>query len=115
VSDAEPARKCALRMPDIELKRREVTFLEPEIQMSSDTPPKVESKEPLQPSPPQDLSSLRVEKVLSPAARRALAEAAERRALAESEYAKALEEGGPSGPEPTRYGDWERKGIAVDF
>lgn len=25
------------------------------------------------------------------------------------------EEGGPSGPEPTRYGDWERKGIAVDF
>lgn len=25
------------------------------------------------------------------------------------------EDGGPSGPEPTRYGDWERKGIAVDF
>ena len=25
------------------------------------------------------------------------------------------EEGGPSGPEPTRYGDWERNGIAVDF
>lgn len=25
------------------------------------------------------------------------------------------EEGGPKGPEPTRYGDWERKGIAVDF
>jgi hypothetical protein len=23
--------------------------------------------------------------------------------------------GGPSGPEPTRYGDWERKGICVDF
>ena len=22
---------------------------------------------------------------------------------------------GPSGPEPTRYGDWERKGICVDF
>jgi len=27
----------------------------------------------------------------------------------------AKEYGGPSGPEPTRYGDWERKGIAVDF
>jgi hypothetical protein len=27
----------------------------------------------------------------------------------------APETGGPSGPEPTRYGDWERKGIAVDF
>lgn len=25
------------------------------------------------------------------------------------------EKGGPKGPEPTRYGDWERKGIAVDF
>jgi len=23
--------------------------------------------------------------------------------------------GGPSGPEPTRYGDWERNGICVDF
>ena len=22
---------------------------------------------------------------------------------------------GPKGPEPTRYGDWERKGLAVDF
>ena len=28
---------------------------------------------------------------------------------------KAKETGGPSGPEPTRYGDWERKGICVDF
>ncbi len=25
------------------------------------------------------------------------------------------ERGGPTGPEPTRYGDWERKGIARDF
>jgi len=25
------------------------------------------------------------------------------------------ENGGPKGPEPTRFGDWERKGIAVDF
>ena len=25
------------------------------------------------------------------------------------------EKGGPKGPEPTRYGDWERKGIAIDF
>ncbi|KLN61024.1 hypothetical protein WH96_09840 [Kiloniella spongiae] len=28
---------------------------------------------------------------------------------------KKPEIGGPSGPEPTRYGDWERKGICVDF
>ena len=25
------------------------------------------------------------------------------------------EVGGPKGPEPTRYGDWEKKGIASDF
>ena len=28
---------------------------------------------------------------------------------------KPEELGGPSGPEPTRYGDWERKGICYDF
>ena len=28
---------------------------------------------------------------------------------------KPREIGGPSGPEPTRYGDWERKGICIDF
>ncbi|CAI2730423.1 unnamed protein product [Schistosoma spindalis] len=25
------------------------------------------------------------------------------------------ERGGPRGPEPTRYGDWERKGRCIDF
>jgi len=34
---------------------------------------------------------------------------------AEAKGKKAEEIGGPKGPEPTRYGDWERKGIAVDF
>jgi len=28
---------------------------------------------------------------------------------------ESREVGGPKGPEPTRYGDWERKGIASDF
>jgi hypothetical protein len=23
--------------------------------------------------------------------------------------------GGPTGPEPTRYGDWEKKGRCIDF
>jgi hypothetical protein len=54
------------------------------------------------------------DKPLSPEARRALEEAAARRA-AEAAAAVAPEQGGPKGPEPTRYGDWERKGIAVDF
>jgi hypothetical protein len=53
-------------------------------------------------------------KVLPPAARRALAEAEARRKAAEAAVIPP-EDGGPSGPEPTRYGDWERKGIAVDF
>ena len=53
-------------------------------------------------------------KPISPAARRALEEAAARRA-ASAAAAASQEQGGPSGPEPTRYGDWERKGIAVDF
>jgi hypothetical protein len=55
-------------------------------------------------------------KKLSPAAERALAEAAARRAEAERKAAEpAKEVGGPSGPEPTRYGDWEKKGLTSDF
>ncbi|WP_304175577.1 DUF1674 domain-containing protein [Phenylobacterium aquaticum] len=54
------------------------------------------------------------DKVLTPAARRALEEAQTRRAAA-ALAAPPPEEGGPAGPEPTRFGDWERKGIAVDF
>lgn len=54
-------------------------------------------------------------KALTPAARRALEEAAARRAAEGADPAQAVERGGPSGPEPTRYGDWERKGLAVDF
>ena len=48
------------------------------------------------------------------AARRALAEAAERRAQAAA-LDLPPERGGPTGPEPVRYGDWEKKGLAVDF
>ena len=54
-------------------------------------------------------------KILSPAARRALEEAAARRAAQGPPEPLAPEEGGPSGPEPTRYGDWEIGGRAVDF
>ena len=52
-------------------------------------------------------------KELTPAARRALEEAEARRQAEAA--AAAPEQGGPRGPEPTRFGDWERKGIAVDF
>jgi hypothetical protein len=51
---------------------------------------------------------------LAAAAARALAEAAARRAAARP-LALPPEIGGRDGPEPVRYGDWERRGIAVDF
>jgi hypothetical protein len=51
---------------------------------------------------------------LPDAAKRALAEAEARRKKA-SDKDLPTELGGRDGPEPVRYGDWERKGIAVDF
>jgi hypothetical protein len=54
-------------------------------------------------------------KILSDAARRALEEAAARHAVEAVAFQVSLERGGPKGPEPTRFGDWERKGVAVDF
>ena len=50
----------------------------------------------------------------SAAAQRALDEAAERRAR-KTPMDLPPELGGRNGPEPVRYGDWEKKGIAVDF
>ena len=32
-----------------------------------------------------------------------------------AEQLRDKEIGGPKGPEPTRYGDWERKGRCIDF
>jgi hypothetical protein len=55
---------------------------------------------------------------IAEAAQRAKAEAQERRAQKDKEQDKQQlppELGGPKGPEPTRYGDWERKGIVSDF
>jgi hypothetical protein len=53
---------------------------------------------------------------LTPAARRALAEAEARRVEIDrraKDHPKEIN--GPRGPEPIRYGDWEVKGIAGDF
>jgi hypothetical protein len=56
---------------------------------------------------------------IPPAAQRAFAEAEERRKKAAEAAASRpplpKEINGPKGPEPTRYGDWEKKGIASDF
>jgi hypothetical protein len=53
-------------------------------------------------------------KELTPAARRALAEA-EARSAGAVQPERPKEIGGPKGPEPVRYGDWEVKGRASDF
>jgi len=57
-------------------------------------------------------------KVLSEAAKRALAEAAERRAALDAKAAELAanpEVHGRGGADPVRYDDWEVGGIAVDF
>jgi hypothetical protein len=55
-----------------------------------------------------------VQRRVKDAAKRALAEAEERK-LARQDAALPKELGGRKGPEPTRYGDWEKKGVASDF
>ena len=69
----------------------------------------------LAPEPAENLAGQAPGKVLTPAAKRALAEAAERRRLAAEEEARPKEINGRGGPDPVRYGDWEVKGIACDF
>ena len=54
-------------------------------------------------------------KDLPPEALRALAEAEERRRKAKSDNPLPKELGGRDGPEPVRYGDWEKGGLAIDF
>ena len=53
---------------------------------------------------------------LTPEAERALAEAEERRRKRDAAAQEpAVEKGGQAGPDPVRYGDWEKGGIISDF
>ena len=55
-------------------------------------------------------------KPLSPEAQRALAEAEERRRQRDAaSKEQPAEKGGQAGPDPARYGDWEKGGIVSDF
>ena len=66
----------------------------------------------------ETLPDVQIPKTLSPAAERALAEAAERRALRDKQVAEPSaqkELDGRGGLDPVRYNDWEIKGIACDF
>ena len=71
------------------------------------------------PKPPADDAAANQDngkRPLTPEAERALAEAAARRAERDKQPADAPKElGGRGGPEPTRYGDWEIKGLTSDF
>ena len=64
---------------------------------------------------PEPIQNAAPDKRLSEPAKRALREAAARRKAKADAAERPAERGGPSGEEPTRYGDWERGGIAYDF
>jgi hypothetical protein len=76
---------------------------------------------PTEPAPPMPAGKAEGEqptekRPLTPAAERALAEAAARRADCERAAAgRPKEIQGRDGPEPTRYGDWEINGLTSDF
>jgi len=76
----------------------------------TDTPEnRIQPDNPDQPGAPQQAAP-----DLPPAAQRALAEAEARRRTAQAaELPKEL--GGRNGLDPVRFGDWEKKGIAIDF
>ena len=66
--------------------------------------------------PDYRVTEVRAKKPLTPAAERALAEAAARReAYRKQEAGLPKELGGRGGLEPGRYGDWEVKGLTADF
>lgn len=67
------------------------------------------------PAAPGPASAPTRRKPLTPAAERALKEAGARRAAAAATAEAEPEVGGRGGLDPARYGDWEKKGIAVDF
>jgi len=64
---------------------------------------------PKNPSSPEEIAARVAE-----AAKRANDEAMARRA-AQKPLELPPEKGGPKRPEPTRYGDWEKKGLISDF
>ena len=88
-----------------------------------DTRPEASATTVSRPSPSRGDAAQRdaspVTRELSPAARRALAEAEERRSRRAAELVHPgdlpKEINGRDGPEPVRYGDWERNGIISDF
>jgi hypothetical protein len=66
-------------------------------------------------NPPEPEGQAANKRPLTPAAERALAEAAARRAERDRKADLPRESGGRGGLDPTRYGDWEKNGLTSDF
>jgi hypothetical protein len=66
-------------------------------------------------NPPEPEGQAANKRPLTPAAERALAEAAARRAERDRKADLPRESGGGGGLDPTRYGDWEKNGLTSDF
>jgi hypothetical protein len=64
---------------------------------------------------PKPSSKAEIAQRIREAGQRANAEAEARRAKETDKSAQPKEIGGQKGPDPTRYGDWEKKGIVTDF
>jgi hypothetical protein len=91
----------------LSLESAEVTRISKGMADTTPTPPEVD------PDTPKESEADRRAK-LPEVARRALEEADARKA-AQAAADMPTELGGRDGPEPVRYGDWEKKGIAIDF
>ena len=76
-------------------------------------PTEPQSQSPPAPDPAEAQGTAK--RSLSPAAERALAEAAARRAERDRNADQSKESGGRGGLDPTRYGDWEVNGLTSDF
>lgn len=53
--------------------------------------------------------------IISSIAKRALEEAEQRRSSSKNNVLTSKEIGGREGPDPTRFGDWEKNGLSIDF
>lgn len=107
-------------MPNVRIGLRDFVIVMSSLSQHRDTKSAAEGFAMSDKSPSSSLPEAAPRKPLTPAAQRALAEAAARRkaaeeAAAQNAAARPKEFQGPKGPEPTRYGDWETKGIASDF
>lgn len=83
---------------------------------STATPePRADAPQTERPHANPDIPHATPERAIPEAARRALMEAAARREAQGEQADMPIEHGGPRGAEPTRFGDWEKKGLAIDF